>query len=236
MQHGTFKLDKADFILGMTALQSLDRGEKEIEGGLKGKTIYIPAGLSGTGSFGIQLAKNVFGAGKVITTLSPGKIVKAKELFGAGTPDQIIDYTKEDVKKAIGKGTVDFMFDPVAGTLGSLPIMKKNGVIVSISTLPNGSEMNQSYPNMAGWLVGVMNVVDWLVTRWISWKDVRYSYLILRSDKGDLKRITTFCDEGKLFPIIGRQVKLEDIEGVRKGCQESLDGKGGFGKFVIDIV
>src|SRR5277367_5795668 len=51
-------------LAAQTALQALCRGEEETKGGLKGKTIFIPGGLSGTGSFGVQLAKNVFGAGK----------------------------------------------------------------------------------------------------------------------------------------------------------------------------
>jgi len=230
----TFSQAAAVPLAGMTALQSLDRGEKEL-GSLKGKTVYIPGGLSGTGSFAVQMAKNVFGARKVITTLSPGKIAKAKELLGNGTPDQIIDYTKEDVKAAVGKGSVDFMFDPVAGTLSSLSLMKKDGVVVSISMMPSGSDMKRNYPKMAGWLVMMLNLVDRLFSSWVSWHNVRYSYLILQSDKGDLKRMAQFCDEGKVVPIIGRQVKMEDIEGLRKGCQESLDGKGGLGKFVIDI-
>lgn len=77
-------------LAAQTALQGLDKGEKELAGGLRGKTVFIPAGLSGTGSFAVQLAKNCFGAGKVITTLSTGKISKVKELLGGGTPDQIV--------------------------------------------------------------------------------------------------------------------------------------------------
>lgn len=46
-------------LAAQTALQALDKGERTLEGGLKGKTVYIPAGLSGTGSFAAQLAKNV---------------------------------------------------------------------------------------------------------------------------------------------------------------------------------
>jgi hypothetical protein len=38
-----------------------------------------------------------------------------------------------------------------------------------------------------------------------------------------------------LKPIVGSVVKLSDIEGVRKGCQQLLDGKGGVGKFVVEI-
>lgn len=44
--------------------------------------------VGGTGSFACQLAKNVFHAGKVITTVSTAKVPKVPELLGEGTVDQ----------------------------------------------------------------------------------------------------------------------------------------------------
>jgi NADPH:quinone reductase-like Zn-dependent oxidoreductase len=44
--------------------------------------------VSGTGSIACQLAKNVFGAAKVITTVSTKKVPKVTELLGAGVVDQ----------------------------------------------------------------------------------------------------------------------------------------------------
>jgi NADPH:quinone reductase-like Zn-dependent oxidoreductase len=44
--------------------------------------------VSGTGLFACQLAKHVFRAGKVITTVSTAKIPKIKELLGENTVDE----------------------------------------------------------------------------------------------------------------------------------------------------
>lgn len=44
--------------------------------------------VSGTGIFACQMAKNVFKAGKVITTVSTSKIDKVAELLGKGVVDQ----------------------------------------------------------------------------------------------------------------------------------------------------
>lgn len=44
--------------------------------------------MSGTGAYACQLAKNVFHAGKVITTVSTSKIPKVPELLGEGVVDQ----------------------------------------------------------------------------------------------------------------------------------------------------
>lgn len=88
-------------LASMTALQAL-RG---YEGDLEGKTVFIPAGrkffgihfresdtylliVGGTGIFACQLAKNIFKAGKVITTVSTSKVPKVKELLGEGIVDE----------------------------------------------------------------------------------------------------------------------------------------------------
>lgn len=48
---------------------------------------YLVA-VSGTGLFACQLAKNVFKAGKVITTVSTSKVPQVKELLGDGVVDE----------------------------------------------------------------------------------------------------------------------------------------------------
>jgi NADPH:quinone reductase-like Zn-dependent oxidoreductase len=222
-------------LAAQTALQSLQRGEEEVKGGLKGKTVFIPGGLSGTGSFGVQLAKNVFQAGKVITTLSTGKIPKIKALLGDGTPDQIVDYTKEDVKKVVEKGSVDFMFDTVGGTLAALPLMKKGGWIISVSTVPSGKLMKEKMPELAFFRKVILDIANWFLTTWTSWNGVNYSYLHLEGNTADLDSLAKWVDEGKVRPVVGMQAKLGDIEGVRRGCQQIYEGKGGTGKFVVNI-
>jgi NADPH:quinone reductase-like Zn-dependent oxidoreductase len=222
-------------LAAQTALQALYRGEEETKGGLKGKTVFIPGGLSGTGSFGVQLAKNIFGAGKVITTLSTGKIPMIKKLLGEGTPDQIVDYTKDNVVNAIGKDSVDFMFDTVGSTLATLPVMKKGSWIISISTVPSGKLMQKMEPDAPFFLKVLLDIANWFYTTLTGWKGVNYSYLHLEGNTADLDKLAKWVDEGKVKPVVGIQVRLEDIEGVRKGCQQIYDGKGGVGKLVIDI-
>lgn len=44
--------------------------------------------VGGTGAYACQLAKNVFKAGKVITTVSTSKVPKVPELLGEGVVDE----------------------------------------------------------------------------------------------------------------------------------------------------
>lgn len=202
---------------------------------MKGKTVFVPAGLGGTGSFAVQLAKNVFGAGRVVITLSTRKIGIATKLFGGDTI-QYVDYTKDDVVAAAGKGTVDYMFDIVVGTLKYLPVMKKGGVILSISTLMGGTNSKHLFPDMPIILVYVLDIVDWLFKWWAGRSDVRYSYVVMHPDAKGLEQFAIYVKEGTVSPLLGHPAKFSDIYNVRRGCQEILDAKGGVGKFVIEIV
>ena len=100
-------------LAAMTALQALRR----YSGDLAGKTVFVPAGcmashdhppysstspkyhgqkanhlewaiVSGTGLFACQLAKKIFNAGKVITTVSTAKVARVNEFLGEGVVDE----------------------------------------------------------------------------------------------------------------------------------------------------
>jgi NADPH:quinone reductase-like Zn-dependent oxidoreductase len=231
----TFAEAAAIPLAAQTALQALDIGEERVQGGLRGKIIYVPAGLSGTGSFAVQLAKNVFGAKTVVTSLSPSKIRVVEELMGERGPDVIVNYQKEKTVDVMGKGKVDFMFDTVGETIKSLGVVKKGGCIVSISTAPHGTSFKKKNPRLPTYLEYIFNVVDWVFRTYTGWWGVNYQYLFLQENAKDLERLRGWVEEGKVKPVVGSVVKLSDIEGVRKGCQQILDGKGGVGKFVVEI-
>jgi NADPH:quinone reductase-like Zn-dependent oxidoreductase len=184
----------------------------------------------------VQVAKNVFGAGNVITTLSPSKAAKVESLLGKGVVDRVIDYTKEDMATAIERGSVDFMFDTMGQALASLHLMKPGGLIVSVSSLPFGKELKTMAPDMPSvirWILnGIGAVSQWRARRYA----VQYQSLFMRPSAEDLGRLGRWADEGKVKPIVGRVARFDNLEDIRDGCQEILNGKGGTGKFVIQIV
>ncbi|KAG6004675.1 hypothetical protein E4U21_000830 [Claviceps maximensis] len=221
-------------LAGMTALQAL----RKYEGSLSGKTVFVPAGLGGTGSFACQLAKNVFGAGKVITTVSTSKVPKVPALLGEGVVDQIIDYTTTDAVAAILPNSVDFMFDTTGQSMDFLSRMvPETGLIISISTTPSGTQM-QSSSDLGQVPFVVSTVLDTLdsVRKWRArrWK-VQYEYLFLEPNGQDLDELRAHVDDGKVKSVVGLTVPFEDIEQVKKAAMTSYQGRGGIGKTVFTM-
>ncbi|KFZ01683.1 hypothetical protein V501_09862, partial [Pseudogymnoascus sp. VKM F-4519 (FW-2642)] len=221
-------------LVGLTVLQVIRRAEAQL-GGLTGKTAYVPGGLSGVGSVAVQLLKNVFGVKKVITTLSTGKMERAKDLFKGGEGEVVyIDYTKENVSSAIGAGNVDFMFDTMNGAIESLPLIRKGGVIVSISKTPSGDELKKKFGSPPWFMVVVLNLMD-QVNKWRAGRyGVNYSYLWMEADAKGLDDLGRWVGEGKLKTLVGRTAKLEDEAAVKSGYEEVYGAKGGVGKFVVE--
>lgn len=130
--------------LVVTAHQTIRRGlQFRGEESLEGKTVYIPAALSASGSLAIQVARNVFGATKIISTVSTPKMPLVEQYLGVGMVDQLIDYQTQDVRDVIPKGSIDFMFNTQWNTMNpAIPLLDpKNGVIVSITSVPHKGTM-----------------------------------------------------------------------------------------------
>ncbi|KAH8698685.1 putative alcohol dehydrogenase [Talaromyces proteolyticus] len=209
-------------LAAMTALQAL-----RLAGTLEGKTVFVPAGFG----------KNVFKAGKVITTVSTAKVPKVNELLGEGVVDRIIDYTKSDPKTTIPPGSVDFIFDTIGMAMPYLSLLRpKTGLVVSISLLPSGDQLAASGEISVPYILRqILNFVD-AINRWrASWSGVNYQYLWLEPSGKDLEELKAIIEQGKLRPVVGTEVHYKDIDAVRAACSVVFNGKGGIGKTVISF-
>ncbi|KAF6530420.1 hypothetical protein HZS61_001732 [Fusarium oxysporum f. sp. conglutinans] len=227
-------------LAGVTALQVLG----QYRGSLEGKTVFIPGGLSGTGAIACQLAKNVFHAGKVITTVSTSKIPKVPELLGEGTVDQIIDYTKQKISEAIPPKSVDFCFDTTGQSMEFLSRMvPSTSMIVSISTTPSASTLQTSSvmrrpdnPRIPFAGRVFLDAAD-AVRRLRAWRwGVTYMYHFLDPNLEDLDTLTGYVENGKVKPVVGARIDMRDIKAVREACDQTYKGKGGLGKTVFEVI
>jgi 2-methylene-furan-3-one reductase len=65
----------------------------------KGQSVFIVGGAGGVGSLAIQLVKNVYGASRIVSTASTGKLDFVKSLRA----DLVIDYTKQSYDQVFEK-------------------------------------------------------------------------------------------------------------------------------------
>ncbi|XP_073007096.1 2-methylene-furan-3-one reductase [Typha latifolia] len=105
-----------------TAYEGLERA-----GFSAGKSILVLGGAGGVGSLVIQLAKQVFGASKVVATSSTGKLGVLKNL-GA---DLAIDYTKENFEELPEK--FDVVYDAVGQCERAVKAVKEGGSVVVLT-------------------------------------------------------------------------------------------------------
>lgn len=224
-------------LVSLTTLQVFDLAALHFKDkdGLAGKTILIPGGLSGTGSIAIQLAKRVFNAGLVITTLSTSKIAQLDHYLEKAFLDQIVDYTKEDPLKVIPPGSVDFMYDTMGHGVSLLPLMKEGGIIVTISGLPFGPKLKTGMPEMPTVMRWILNFIGVINQFRAQRYGVTYLHLFIEPSAEDLKRLATWIDEGKIKPVVGAKAAFDDLAKIREECQRIYAKKGSIGKFVINI-
>ncbi|KAH9328443.1 hypothetical protein KI387_000551, partial [Taxus chinensis] len=78
-----------------------------------GQSMFIVGGAGGIGSVAIQLAKHVYGASRIVSNASTGKLDFVKSL-GA---DLVVDYTKQSYDQVPEK--FDFVFDTIGDSFKS---------------------------------------------------------------------------------------------------------------------
>ena len=231
-------------LVGLTALECLRWADSQLEGGLRGKTVLIPAGMGGTGSMAIQLALYHFNAGKVITTLSTGKMAMAKEFFGheaeVGTGKvegilEYVDYTKEDIFQKVPAASVDVLFDNlgVGNTYASL--LKRGSVIVSIAGLPSGDDIKAAMPGLPLVAKWGINAIHGALSFRFSAVGIKYRYIFMHETHEMMMELKRMVEAGIIKPLVGASPRMDDVEELRKKCQEIYDGKGVIGKVVAEV-
>jgi hypothetical protein len=135
------------------------------------------------------------------------------------------------------------MLDTMGQAMSCLSLMTpKTSIIVSISTTPSGSQLQNagffrrpSKPKVPFPVRLFLDGVD--VARKIrAWRwDVEYTYMFLEANGKELDQLKAHVEGGQLVPVIGSTTDLRDIEGVTKVCMKAYEGKGGIGKAVFTV-
>lgn len=222
-----FKPAKLDFneaasipMVGLTSWQAL----KERAGLKRGQKIFIPAGSGGIGTFAIQLAKYL--GATVGTTTSTGNLGLVKGL-GA---DEVVDYKQQAFE------TVLRAYDMVLGTVRgdgiekSIGILKPKGSIVSLIGPLDADFARTRHMNPVFQVI--FSLMSWKIRRLAKRGDLRYSFLFVRPDGGQLAEIGAIIDAGHIRPVIDRVFAFDQA----KEALAYLDGGRAKGKVVVQLI
>jgi NADPH:quinone reductase-like Zn-dependent oxidoreductase len=179
-------------LVALTAWQALvERANVQ-----SGQKVLIHAGSGGVGTYAIQLAKHL--GAKVATTTGTTNMRWVKDL-GA---DVVIDYTTERFDKQLSG--YDVVLDSQGGdTLArSLTVLKPGGLAIGIAGPPDpafAAQLGKRFP-----LLPVMALLSLKTRRAAKRLGVRYSFLFMRADGGQLAQIAALIEAGALRPVIDR--------------------------------
>jgi NADPH:quinone reductase-like Zn-dependent oxidoreductase len=230
---------------GVMAHESIELGLRHMAerrgggGGLEGATVLVPAALSATGSVAVQMLKNVYGVSKVIGTVSTPKLPLV-ERYLPGLVDQVVDYkTTKNLTDVVEPGSVDFAYNTQIGSFTSIvPLMKHDtGVIVSIASVFPKEVLRKAMGDVMPFWLGWVSDLAQCYYRWLLWgTNVKLDFVPGNvGSREDLERTGEIIALGKVKAVM-RVVELDDIEAIRKGCNEVYTGKGGVGALVIKFI
>ncbi|MEJ4087491.1 NADP-dependent oxidoreductase [Galbibacter orientalis] len=169
----------ATSLAGLTAYQSLVH-----LGGLKsGQKILIHAASGGVGHFAVQIAKHL---GAYVAGTSSEK--NREFLLGLGA-DKHLDYKTDALEK--DHKDYDVVLDTIGGNTidRSIPLIKKEGVLISIPSGKNNAVTEKATKN------GI--------------KGLKFT---VKSDENDMKVIADYLQQGILKPHISKIVEFDAME------------------------
>lgn len=184
-------------LVALTVWQAL----VERAGVRKGQKVLIHAGSGGVGTIAIQLAKHL--GATVATTTSTANVDLVRRL-GA---DVVIDYKTQDFETLLSG--YDVVLNSLDGdTLHkSLRVLKPGGMLISISGPPDPDFARQAGLNLV--LRQVMRLLSFGIRRKAKARGVRYSFLFMRADGGQLSQITALIEAGVIRPVVDRVFRFE---------------------------
>jgi NADPH:quinone reductase-like Zn-dependent oxidoreductase len=112
---------------------------------------------------------------------------------------------------------------------------KQEGEIISIQGHLSAENIRGVLPDLNSFLVFIVSIEYWIFKFRLYLKGVRFDSVLQKPGPNGIRSIAKWVDEGKLKPVVGKTVKLEDIDAVREVCTQIASGKGGLGKTVVVV-
>jgi NADPH:quinone reductase-like Zn-dependent oxidoreductase len=184
-------------LVGLTAWQAL----VELAGLQPGQKALIHAGSGGFGSIAIQLAKHL--GATVAATTGAGNVEMVRGL-GA---DVVIDYRKDPFETVLSDYDLAVCGLDGDTLVKSLQVLKPGGRLISLSGPPTPEFARRQGLN---WLLRqAMRLLSLGIRRKARARGVRYDFLFMRADGGQLARLAALVEAGAIRPVIDRLFPFE---------------------------
>lgn len=162
----------------------------------KGEKVFIQAGTGGVGIIAIQLAKYL--GATVATTAGKANFEMLRKL-GA---DILIDYKTQDFENVLKDYDLVLNSQDVQTLKKSLNIVKKGGMVISISGPPTpllAEELG------ASWVVKIiLSLLSLGIRRKAKKKGITYRFLFMKSSGKQLEEMTKLFEDGTIKTVIDR--------------------------------
>ncbi|MFC3183224.1 NADP-dependent oxidoreductase [Cypionkella sinensis] len=179
-------------LVALTAWQTL----VELGRVQSGAKVLIHAGSGGFGSVAIQLAKHL--GATVATTASSGNVDMVRAL-GA---DVVIDYRTQRFDALLSDYDVVVCGQDADTLARSLAVLKPGGRLISISGPPTVEFAKAQGLN---WLLQqVVRLLSFSIRRKAKAKGVRYDFMFMRADGGQLAQLGALIEAGAIRPVMDR--------------------------------
>ena len=184
-------------LVALTAWQALvEKADLKAE-----QKVFIQAGSGGVGSFAIQLAKHL--GATVATTTSAANAALVKRL-GA---DVVIDYKSQDFEEVLRDYDVVLNSQDGKTLEKSLRVLKRGGKLISISGPPD-PEFGRDI-KAPGFVRLVMRLLSAGIRRRAESRGVSYSFLFMKANGTQLRKVTRLLDAGVIRPVVDRVFPFE---------------------------
>jgi NADPH:quinone reductase-like Zn-dependent oxidoreductase len=183
-----------------------------------GQKVLVHAGAGGLGSTVIQLAKHL---GATVATTARGENAELVRSLGA---DVVVDYTKEDFAAVLSG------YDVVLDSLGgenlqrSLTVLKPGGLAIGVTGPPDpGFAKQLGAPRFMGLAMGLLSRKVRKQARELG---VRYSFVFVQANGGQLRELASLYDAGHLRPLIDKTFPFDQtLEALAYVEQGRANGK-----------
>ncbi|ETW06264.1 hypothetical protein H310_02558 [Aphanomyces invadans] len=212
-------------ISALVAMQTLRRLNVQ-----EGQKLLLTGGSGGVGTFALQLAKNVFKAGRIATTALQQK----EHILTRLGADVIVDYSDSHFEKELKD--YDCAMDCTSEAKKCVECVKSGGIVASIADTPPPEAMGDLQDELNGrppscCLGIVLGCLSYSMKSRARARSVQYTYVLVSPDGAMLAEIAAHCESGVLRPVIDKVFPFaQALE-----AMELLESGHVTGKIVIEM-